>query len=163
MMAGGLGFEPRLTESESAVLPLDDPPREMFLLTKFSVDVKMETTGGRHKGRNSKHTEFSLGKDLDYLNRNRGLKNGFPIICFECPKGAKGTRKFIYREILPDSVCGCRLLFTIRIVFQKTIHRAITLLISEIQTEFKISSYKKTKAILPKKISPYFYLIFQNA
>lgn len=25
-MAGGLGFEPRLTESESAVLPLDDPP-----------------------------------------------------------------------------------------------------------------------------------------
>ena len=27
-MAGGLGFEPRLAESESAVLPLDDPPRE---------------------------------------------------------------------------------------------------------------------------------------
>ena len=25
-MAGGLGFEPRLTESESVVLPLDDPP-----------------------------------------------------------------------------------------------------------------------------------------
>lgn len=25
-MAGGLGFEPRLTESESAILPLDDPP-----------------------------------------------------------------------------------------------------------------------------------------
>jgi hypothetical protein len=25
-MAGGLGVEPRLTESESAVLPLDDPP-----------------------------------------------------------------------------------------------------------------------------------------
>lgn len=23
---GGLGFEPRLTESESVVLPLDDPP-----------------------------------------------------------------------------------------------------------------------------------------
>lgn len=27
-VAGGLGFEPRLTESESAVLPLDDPPKE---------------------------------------------------------------------------------------------------------------------------------------
>ena len=27
-MAGGLGFEPRLAESESAVLPLDDPPSE---------------------------------------------------------------------------------------------------------------------------------------
>ena len=26
IMAGALGFEPRLTESESAVLPLDDPP-----------------------------------------------------------------------------------------------------------------------------------------
>ena len=26
MLAGGLGFEPRLAESESAVLPLDDPP-----------------------------------------------------------------------------------------------------------------------------------------
>ena len=27
-LAGGLGFEPRLAESESAVLPLDDPPSE---------------------------------------------------------------------------------------------------------------------------------------
>ena len=26
-VAGGLGFEPRLTESESAVLPLNYPPR----------------------------------------------------------------------------------------------------------------------------------------
>lgn len=25
-LAGGLGFEPRLKESESSVLPLDDPP-----------------------------------------------------------------------------------------------------------------------------------------
>jgi hypothetical protein len=25
-VAGGLGFEPRQAESESAVLPLDDPP-----------------------------------------------------------------------------------------------------------------------------------------
>ena len=25
-LVGGLGFEPRLTESESVVLPLDDPP-----------------------------------------------------------------------------------------------------------------------------------------
>ena len=27
-MAGGEGFEPPLTESESVVLPLDDPPSE---------------------------------------------------------------------------------------------------------------------------------------
>lgn len=26
VLAGGLGFEPRSTESESAVLPLNDPP-----------------------------------------------------------------------------------------------------------------------------------------
>src|SRR5271165_7204557 len=30
-MAGGLGFEPRLAESESAVLPLDDPPSDQLL------------------------------------------------------------------------------------------------------------------------------------
>ncbi len=30
-MAGGQGFEPRLTESESAVLPLDDPPKFLFI------------------------------------------------------------------------------------------------------------------------------------
>src|ERR1700722_20343875 len=30
-MAGGLGFEPRLAESESAVLPLDDPPAGLTL------------------------------------------------------------------------------------------------------------------------------------
>ena len=29
-LAGGLGFEPRLAESESAVLPLDDPPTVSF-------------------------------------------------------------------------------------------------------------------------------------
>src|SRR5580693_2993699 len=30
-LAGGLGFEPRLAESESAVLPLDDPPSDAQL------------------------------------------------------------------------------------------------------------------------------------
>ena len=30
-LAGGLGFEPRQAESESAVLPLDDPPTERFV------------------------------------------------------------------------------------------------------------------------------------
>ena len=33
-MAGGLGFEPRLAESESAVLPLDDPPTKVFFSTE---------------------------------------------------------------------------------------------------------------------------------
>ena len=33
VLAGGLGFEPRLTESESVVLPLDDPPTRKRLVT----------------------------------------------------------------------------------------------------------------------------------
>jgi hypothetical protein len=32
-MAGGEGFEPPLAESESAVLPLDDPPLIIFSIT----------------------------------------------------------------------------------------------------------------------------------
>jgi hypothetical protein len=36
-MAGGLGFEPRLAESESAVLPLDDPP--VFLLFDQTLEL----------------------------------------------------------------------------------------------------------------------------
>ena len=34
-VAGGLGFEPRLAESESAVLPLDDPPTKGLKLSRF--------------------------------------------------------------------------------------------------------------------------------
>src|ERR1051326_5957060 len=36
-MAGGLGFEPRLAESESAVLPLDDPPRSSGIRAKRQI------------------------------------------------------------------------------------------------------------------------------
>jgi hypothetical protein len=34
-VAGGLGFEPRLAESESAVLPLDDPPTKLLKYCSF--------------------------------------------------------------------------------------------------------------------------------
>ena len=34
-MAGGLGFEPRLAESESAVLPLDDPPPARYVAPRL--------------------------------------------------------------------------------------------------------------------------------
>ncbi len=40
-MAGGRGFEPRLTESESVVLPLDDPP----------IDNRVKGKDTREKGR----------------------------------------------------------------------------------------------------------------
>ncbi len=33
LMAGGRGFEPRLTDSESAVLPLDEPPNVRGILS----------------------------------------------------------------------------------------------------------------------------------
>src|SRR5487761_420613 len=42
-MAGGLGFEPRLAESESAVLPLDDPPA--------GASRRFFSTGRAHLGR----------------------------------------------------------------------------------------------------------------
>ena len=38
-MAGGTGFEPVLAESESAVLPLDDPPFEIG-----DIDTKLDYT-----------------------------------------------------------------------------------------------------------------------
>ena len=34
-MAGGQGFEPRQAESESAVLPLDDPPAVLMEASKI--------------------------------------------------------------------------------------------------------------------------------
>src|SRR5882724_8338234 len=42
-VAGGLGFEPRQAESESAVLPLDDPPMGAVLVT-YSL-AKLPTRG----------------------------------------------------------------------------------------------------------------------
>ncbi len=42
-MAGGLGFEPRLVESESTVLPLDDPP------VKNTTEKIRRRTGSAHK------------------------------------------------------------------------------------------------------------------
>ena len=38
-MAGGLGFEPRLAESESAVLPLDDPPPRWALTLEYRANI----------------------------------------------------------------------------------------------------------------------------
>ena len=38
LLAGGLGFEPRLTESESAILPLDDPP--IYTLRKIDLMLR---------------------------------------------------------------------------------------------------------------------------
>lgn len=34
-MAAGLGFEPRLTDPESAVLPLDDPAKLKLSITSY--------------------------------------------------------------------------------------------------------------------------------
>src|SRR5215471_9646747 len=63
-MAGGLGFEPRLTESESAVLPLNYPPISSFeikaLAAKFVKSRDLFTNRNatntiyrRHAGRSS--------------------------------------------------------------------------------------------------------------
>jgi hypothetical protein len=44
-MAGGPGFEPRLTESESAVLPLNYPPKQDEVHVAHSVSVFKAKTG----------------------------------------------------------------------------------------------------------------------
>ena len=49
-MAGGTGFEPVLAESESAVLPLDDPPFEIGDTdTKFDYTPLPKTTMGAYQ------------------------------------------------------------------------------------------------------------------
>ena len=45
-LAGGLGFEPRLAESESAVLPLDDPPTGNSKLARCYIDLAEESVNG---------------------------------------------------------------------------------------------------------------------
>ena len=47
-LAGGLGFEPRLAESESAVLPLDDsPPAERTRAPRHSLPGEIPQRGSR--------------------------------------------------------------------------------------------------------------------
>ena len=43
-VAGGLGFEPRLAESESAVLPLDDPPPGRYVARELLPRKASEAT-----------------------------------------------------------------------------------------------------------------------
>ena len=44
-LAGGEGFEPPLAESESAVLPLDDPPIRILLLAVYSTGISRNSGG----------------------------------------------------------------------------------------------------------------------
>src|SRR5262249_45184811 len=53
-MAGGLGFEPRLTEAESAVLPLNyPPPSEAVAMDLRARERSSEMSGERVRGRNA--------------------------------------------------------------------------------------------------------------
>src|SRR5262249_1729356 len=53
-VAGGLGFEPRLTESESAVLPLNyPPPSEAVAMDLRARQRSSEMSGKRVRGRNA--------------------------------------------------------------------------------------------------------------
>ena len=47
-MAGGRGFEPRLTESESAVLPLYDPPASVGYGPKLGSEGALSTGDRAH-------------------------------------------------------------------------------------------------------------------
>lgn len=41
VMAAGLGFEPRQTDSESVVLPLDDPANYLLKLILSDIEAKL--------------------------------------------------------------------------------------------------------------------------
>src|SRR5579883_2142595 len=74
-LAGGLGFEPRLAESESAVLPLDDPPPGSF-------GRRGDSTAGR-----------------DWVGRAKPRRSrafGLPGLCATMPPA--GERKKLDRE-----------------------------------------------------------------
>ena len=55
ILAGGLGFEPRLAESESAVLPLDDPPARRPALSLYN------TSEGARAGRSGYMIQTAVG------------------------------------------------------------------------------------------------------
>ena len=57
-MAGGLGFEPRLAESESAVLPLDDPPRLAGLRRSARAILAPKGLTGEELDRQARHRVF---------------------------------------------------------------------------------------------------------
>tara|TARA_B100001142_G_scaffold242887_1_gene242012 strand:+ start:183 stop:515 length:333 start_codon:yes stop_codon:yes gene_type:complete len=95
-MAGGEGFEPPLAESESAVLPLDDPPLIIFSITfnnvtyfltsSIAVDIKvtqttsnvtkLRTTRNVNKDISSKTAEKYKPRQHEYYIRDKKL-NGF--------------------------------------------------------------------------------------
>src|SRR3989304_9778605 len=49
-LAGGLGFEPRLAESESAVLPLDDPPTGRVARRRRTIETGSGLVNAAHPG-----------------------------------------------------------------------------------------------------------------
>src|SRR5882672_8312234 len=65
-MAGGLGFEPRLAESESAVLPLDDPPSD------FRPEIVAEHRRGLH--RPAGQQALRPDQRLEYCGPRRALR-----------------------------------------------------------------------------------------
>ena len=61
-VAGGLGFEPRLAESESAVLPLDDPPSARRIAPALDSTKRASLgRGGPRTGRDGFATAASWG------------------------------------------------------------------------------------------------------
>src|SRR5436190_24120471 len=59
LLAGGLGFEPRLTESESPVLPLNYPPPGTACTSSFATDATLSATDLGHLAPHSKpHLEW---------------------------------------------------------------------------------------------------------
>ena len=64
-LAGRRGFEPRFTESESVVLPLNDPPAEAYPLTTGGIDYQPKNWSTERK-------------NVDKIGPFQIDRNGFP-------------------------------------------------------------------------------------
>src|SRR5262250_1162549 len=59
LLAGGLGFEPRLTESESAVLPLNyPPPRKALAADLRAQDASRHVRGADSRAERGRYRRF---------------------------------------------------------------------------------------------------------
>src|SRR5689334_1637903 len=96
-LAGGLGFEPRFSESKSDVLPLDDPPAEAKGYRRRTVRRRSErwSQGARPMGIRFRRGRVSRGRTGAW---GSGMKRGRFVLafCWACcgPAVADGWHQF---------------------------------------------------------------------
>ena len=95
-LAGGLGFEPRLAESESAVLPLDDPPSGKMWPLHSREAAPVQASHAPHAANAAKARQFwkKLQIQPAKAGNSRAARGG----------GSAGAAPLLVAE-LPHQVC----------------------------------------------------------